>query len=223
MTPIWQQFNSAEMLEFVLTVSISSYLWHPLFVMPTLCMSFFNISMNLLYGLPLFLPASSVFTILCPNYSQRRDVHVYSKPSQHCISKMINVSCPSDILTCNVYHHSHSRAYVCSAGSFHMFPTLTIDHNVIYKHYSSQRLLPDLICHCKQKVQYWSDSSPNLNQFSNPATLLITVFLSSYMSYTFLIYFVSTPDFLIQYHSFSLGILSYDFPQSMKTQCNSSK
>ncbi|KAJ8356648.1 hypothetical protein SKAU_G00194420 [Synaphobranchus kaupii] len=67
----------------------------------------------------------------------------------------------------------------------------------------------------------WCNPTPTLNASVTPTAHLTTVTLSSYMSCTLLTYFSDTPDFLMQYHTSSLGTLSYAFSRSTKTQCNS--
>ncbi|XP_030612692.1 mitogen-activated protein kinase kinase kinase 15 isoform X2 [Archocentrus centrarchus] len=91
------------------------------------------------------------------------------------------------------------------------------DHNVISKHDSPRRHLPDLICkplhhQGKQEVV----QSQSLMSSVTPTAHLTTVLLSSYMSCIALTYFSATTDFL-QYYSYSLGTLSYAFSRSIDT------
>lgn len=93
---------------------------HPMSSTPTLCTSSFCVPMNILCGLPVFLPpCSSLFHILsliyppsllctCPNY--------LSLASFNFISKLLNLSCLSDVLT---FYPSLKVSFVITFLKFH--------------------------------------------------------------------------------------------------------
>ena len=67
----------------------------------------------------------------------------------------------------------------------------------------------------------WCSPTLTLKLSVVPTAHLTTVLLSSYISCTSRIYFSTIPDFLIQYHSSSCGILSQAFSKSTNTQLSS--